>query len=65
MNHLKLFLIGLCVLAGIFLLTSCANQSAFCPEIKLSSLAVTTINGYLIYTGDWVVIALQRELDGD
>ena len=36
MNHLKLFLIGLCVLAGIFLLTSCANQPAFCPEIKIN-----------------------------
>ena len=36
MNHLKLFLIGLCVLAGIFLLTSCANQPAFCPEVTVS-----------------------------
>ena len=36
MNHLKLFLIGLCVLAGIFLLMSCANQPSICPEIKVS-----------------------------
>ena len=36
MNHLKLFLIGLCVLAGIFFVTSCANQPAFCPEVTVS-----------------------------
>ena len=36
MNHLKLCLRGLCVLAGIFLLMSCANQPTFCPEVKVS-----------------------------
>ncbi len=36
MNHLKLFLIGLRALALIFLLTSCANQPAFCPEVKIN-----------------------------
>ena len=34
MNHLKLFLIGVCGL--VFLMTSCANQPAFCPEIKIN-----------------------------
>ena len=36
MNHLKLFLIGLCVSALVFLLTSCANQPVFCPEVKIN-----------------------------
>lgn len=36
MSHRKLFLIALCVSALVFLLTSCANQPAFCPEIKIN-----------------------------
>ena len=36
MNHLKLFLLGLCALVLIFLLMSCANQPSICPEIKVS-----------------------------
>lgn len=36
MNHLKLFLLGLCALVLIFLLMSCANQPAFCPEVTVS-----------------------------
>jgi len=36
MSNLKLIVLGLCVLAGFFLLTICANQPAFCPEIKIN-----------------------------
>jgi len=35
-SHLKLFLLGIFGLAILFLLASCANQPAFCPEIKIN-----------------------------
>ena len=36
MSNLKLIVLGLCVASIVFLLTSCANQPAFCPEVTVS-----------------------------
>lgn len=35
MNHIKLMLIGICIVGLAVLLSGCANQPVFCPEITV------------------------------
>ena len=35
-NHIKLMLIGICIVGLVAPLSSCANQPIFCPEIKVT-----------------------------
>lgn len=36
LSNLKLILIGLFVLAIIFLINGCASQPVFCPEVRVN-----------------------------
>ncbi len=35
MNNLKLSLVGLCVFALLFVVSGCASQPTFCPELTV------------------------------